>query len=80
MKDLVKKINEGKDCRLFSEVQNEIDNKKGEYHSYDFSGGQKKYKKGFVVLNQDNEFVAITAFNTAKDFADMIGTDEKYYK
>ena len=64
---------------LLAEIQNEI-NKDGEYHTYSYEDGKKKFKKGFVVLNQDNEFVAITAFNTAKDFADMIGTDEKYYK
>ena len=64
---------------LLAEIQKEID-KDGEYHTYSYEDGKKKFKKGFVVLNQDNEFVAITAFNTAKDFANMIGTDEKYYK
>ena len=64
---------------LLAEIQKEID-KDGEYHTYSYEDGKKKFKKGFVVLNQDNEFVAITAFNTAKDFSNMIGTDEKYYK
>ena len=80
MKDLVNKINEGKYCRLFSEVQNEIDNKKGEYHSYDFSDGQKKYKKGFLTFNEHDEFFGIVAFNSAKEFAEMMNADEDAYK
>ena len=79
MKDLVKKINEGKYCHLFSEIQNEVD-KKGEYHSYDFSDGQKKYKKGFLTFNEQDEFFGIVAFNNAKEFAEMMGADEDAYK
>lgn len=64
---------------LLVEIQNEVD-KDGEYHTYSFEDGKKKFKKGFILLNQNNEFVAITAFNTAEDFANMLGADSKYYE
>ena len=80
MKDIISKINEGNNiCKLFSEVQHEIDTK-GEYHSYDFSEGQKKYKKGFLKFNEHDEFFAIIAFNSYKEFAEMMNTDEDAYK
>ena len=34
---------------LFSEIQNEICDE-GEYHTFDFNEGQKKYKKGFLFF------------------------------
>ena len=64
---------------LLVEIQNEVD-KNGEYHTYSFEDGKKKFKKGFILLNQNNEFVSITAFNTAEDFANMLGADSKYYE
>ena len=64
---------------LLVEIQNEVD-KDGEYHTYSFEDGKKKFKKGFILLNQNNEFVSITAFNTAEDFANMLGADTKYYE
>ena len=79
MKDIINKINEGKYCRLFSEIQNEID-KKGEYHTYSIEDGQKKFKKGFLTFNKDGEFFTITAFNSAKEFAEMLNTDEDAYE
>ena len=45
MKDIVNKINEGKYCPFFSEIQNEK-SKNGEYHTYDYKDGVKKYEKG----------------------------------
>ena len=63
---------------LFIEVQNEID-KNGEYHSYIFEDGQKKFKKGFLTFNKDNGFFTITAFNSAKDFAEMMDAYEDEY-
>lgn len=80
MKDLVSKINEGKYCRLFSEIHNKVDNKKGEYHSYDFSDGQKKYKKGFLIFNVQGGFFGIVGFNSVKEFAEMMNDDEDEYK
>jgi len=79
MKNIVNKINEGKYCRLFSEVQNDV-TKMGEYHTFDISDGQKKFKKGFLTFNEDGNFFTITAFNNSKDFAKMIGADEDTYK
>lgn len=64
---------------LLVEIQNEID-KDGEYHTYSFEDGKKKFKKGFLTFNEDGEFVSIIAFNTAEDFANMIGDDEDKYK
>ena len=79
MKDIISKINEGKDCSLFSEVQNDT-TKNGEYHTYNIGDGQKKFKKGFLTFNKDGEFFTITAFNSAKEFAEMLGADEDAYK
>ena len=79
MKDLKNKINEGKYCRLFSEVQNES-NTNAEYHTFNISDGQKKFKKGFLTFNEDGDFFTITAFNNSKDLADLIGADEDTYK
>ena len=78
MKDIISKINESKICGLFSEVQNEID-KKGEYHTYSIEDGKKKFKKGFLTFNEDGEFFTVTAFNSVKEFAEMLGTDEDVY-
>ena len=78
MKDIISKINESKICGLFSEVQNEID-KKGEYHTYSIEDGKKKFKKGFLTFNEDGEFFTVTAFNSVKEFAEMLGTDEDGY-
>ena len=64
---------------LLVEIQNEVD-KDGEYHTYSFKDGKKKFKKGFLTFNEDGEFVSIIAFNTAEDFADMLGADEDAYK
>lgn len=79
MKDIITKINESKDCNLFTEVQNEI-NKKGEYHTYTIEDGQKKFKKGFLTFNKDGDFFTVTAFNSVKEFAEMLGADEDAYK
>ena len=79
MKDIVNKINEGKYCRLFSEVQNEV-GKNAEYHTFNIIDGQKKFKKGFLTFNEDGDFFTITAFNNPKDLAELIGADEDTYK
>lgn len=78
MKNIINKINEGKYCRLFSEIQTET-GKNGEYHTFNIKDGQKKFKKGFLTFNEDGEFFTITAFNNAKDFAEMLGSDEDAY-
>jgi hypothetical protein len=79
MKNIVSKINEGKYCHLFSEVQNDI-TKMGEYHTYDYTDGEKKYKRGFLYFNDDQGFFGIEAFNSADEFADMLGVEVKEYK
>jgi len=79
MKNIINKINEGKYCRLFSEVQND-QTKVGEYHTYSYIDGEKKYKKGFLYFNQDQEFFGIESFNNADEFADMLGVEVKEYK
>ncbi len=78
MKDIIKKINEGKYCSFFSEMQNEK-SKNGEYHTYDYQDGVKKYKKGFFYLNEDDEFMGFIAFNNIKEYADENGLNPKYY-
>ena len=77
MKDIIHTINEGKYRSLFSEVQNEV-GKGGEYHTYEISNGKKKFKKGFLAFNKDNDFFTVTAFNTAKEFSDALGFENTY--
>lgn len=79
MKDIKSKINEGKYCRLFSEVQNDT-TKNGEYHTYDYTDGIKKYQRGFIYFNEDQSFFGIEAFNSAEEFADMLGVEVNDYK
>jgi len=79
MKDIITKINESKDCNLFTEVQNEVD-KNGEYHSFAYSDGQKKFKKGFLTFNENDGFFGIVAFNSVKEFAEMMNANEDAYK
>ena len=67
MKDIKTLINEGKYCRLFSEVQNEV-GKDGEYHTYSFQDGQKKFKKGFIYINSSDDFFGIQALNSSKEY------------
>lgn len=79
MKNITNKINEGKYCRLFSEVQNEV-GKDGEYHTFAYSDGEKKFKKGFIYVNTDNEFFGIQGLNSAKEYEDFVGVEEGTYK
>lgn len=78
MKDIINKINEGKYCRLFSEVQNEV-GKDGEYHTYSFQDGQKKFKKGFIYVNASDDFFGIQALNSAKEYENFVGVEEGSY-
>jgi hypothetical protein len=78
MKDIINKINEGKYCRLFSEVQNEV-GKDGEYHTYSFQDGQKKFKKGFIYVNASDDFFGIQALNSAKEYEEFVGVEEGSY-
>ena len=63
---------------LLSEVQGDT-TKNGEYHTYSYADGQKKFKMGFLYYNKYDEFVGIQAFNNATDFADMLGVDVGAY-
>ena len=78
MKDLVNKINEGKLGNLFSEVQNET-GKGGEYHTYSFQDGQKKFKKGFIYINSSDDFFGVQALNSAKEYEEFTGVEEGSY-
>ena len=64
---------------LLSEVQNTID-KKGEYHTYDYSNGTKKFKMGFIYFSKDQEFLGIQAFDDVEDFEDLLGVEEGTYE
>ena len=79
MKSLKDKLFESKVNDLLSEIQNE-EGDKAEYHTFSFKNAQKKFKKGFLTFNEDGEFITLTCFNTSKDFADLIGSDEDTYK
>ena len=78
MKDLVNKINESKLGNLFSEVQNEI-GKGGEYHTYSFQDGQKKFKKGFIYINSSDDFFGVQALNSAKEYEEFVNVEEGSY-
>ena len=78
MKDLVNKINESKLGNLFSEVQNEI-GKGGEYHTYSFQDGQKKFKKGFIYINSSDDFFGVQALNSAKEYEEFVNVEEGLY-
>lgn len=78
MKDLVNKINESKLGNLFSEVQNET-GKGGEYHTYSFQDGQKKFKKGFIYINSSDDFFGVQALNSAKEYEEFVGVEEGLY-
>ena len=79
MKTLKTILTEGKCTPLFSEVQNEIE-KNAEYHSFTYYDGKKIFNKGFLTFNEEGEFFGIVAFNTSKEFAEMMNADEDTYK
>ena len=64
---------------LWTEVQNQSE-KEGEYHTYSYEDGEKKFKKGFIYINTDDEFAGIQAMNSAKEYEDFLGVDEGQYK
>jgi len=68
-----------KHSELWSETQNEIE-PDAAYRTYNYSDGLKKYKKGFITFNQDNEFATITAFNDVKDLIDLLGANKEDYE
>jgi hypothetical protein len=78
MKDIKTLINESKDNNLFSEVQNAVE-KGGEYHTYSFQDGQKKFKKGFIYINSSDDFFGIQALNSSKEYEDFVGVEEGLY-
>ena len=78
MKNIVNKINEGKYCSFFSEVQTEK-SKNGEYHTYDYQDGIKKYRKGFFYLSKDEEYMGFQAFNNINEYCEENGLESKNY-
>jgi len=78
MKDIKTLINENKNNNLFSEVQNEV-GKGGEYHTYNFQDGQKKFKKGFIYVNASDDFFGVQGLNNAKEYEEFVGVEEGLY-
>lgn len=76
MKNLKEKINESKSNEFVSQVQNEI-GKEGGYQTFDFMNGKNKYKKGFVCLNEDNEFVSFMAYNKINEYCEFLNIEEE---
>jgi len=64
---------------LYNEIQNEI-NKDGEYHTYNFEDGQKKFKKGFIYINSSDDFFGIQAFNKSSEFENLLGVEAGEYE
>jgi len=64
---------------LWNECQNEVTHA-GEYHTYEYSEGQKKFRMGFIIFNQQAEFVSVIGFDDSVEFADMMGSPEDTYE
>ena len=64
---------------LWNECQNEV-TQTGEYHTYEYSEGQKKFKKGFIIFNKSGEFVSVIGFNNSHEFAEMMGSPTDSYE
>ena len=52
---------------LWNECQNEVTHA-GEYHTYEYSEGQKKFRMGFIIFNQQAEFVSVIGFDNSVEF------------
>jgi len=63
---------------LFSEIQNEICDE-GEYHTFDFNEGQKKYKKGFLFFCPGDDFFGIEGYNDINKYIEERSMDEDEY-
>ena len=78
MKNLVDLIKEDKN--MFNLVQNET-SREGTYaySTFDYSDckDNKGIKAGWVVINDDQEFVSITAAEDYRDFDDYLGLKEE---
>ena len=75
MKNLVDLIKEDKN--MFNLVQNET-SREGTYaySTFDYSAG-RDMKAGWVVINDDQEFVSITAAEDYRDLDDQLGIKEE---
>ena len=75
MKNLVDIIKEEKN--MFNLVQNET-SREGTYaySTFDYSAG-RDMKAGWVVINDDQEFISITAAEDYRDLDDQLGIKEE---
>ena len=78
MKDLSTKILENKDKFIISEVQCDYDDNAA-YQSFGISKDAQKYRLCFLTYDQNSDGIIVTVLNTAKDLADLLGTDEVDY-
>lgn len=76
MRNLKEKINESVSNEFVSQVQNEI-GKEGGYQTFNISNGKKKYKKGFICFNEDNEFVSFMAYNSIEEYREFMNLNEE---
>ena len=79
MKNIVNKILESRTSGLISECQNVIE-KTGEYHTYSWDDGEKKFKKGFLLSNINDSFMCVMGYNNIDEFEnDVMGCEPGTY-
>ena len=67
-----------KDNNLISEIQNEIYDE-GEFHTYEFTSGMNKFKKGFLYYSPDTSAIGIQAYNDIEKFEEALGAEPGSY-
>ena len=75
MKDIISKINEGAKESVI-EVDNMVD-KTGEYHTFDYNHMTKKFKYGFIETLEDYNSFAICGMNSSKEYGELLQLKEE---
>ncbi len=80
MKDLTNYLSEdiiNESRGIVRMVQSEYGKTSG-YETYDYNEARHKYKKGFLLIN-DEDFFSITVFNSAEEYAEQMNVDPDSY-
>lgn len=64
---------------MYDEIQADANNG-AVSHTLDISNAKKKYKYGFIDINMDGDYIGLLAFNSAKDFEELVGAEEGYFE
>jgi len=82
MKDLTKYLAEGivsESQSVVAKAQYDYSMKSGAYETYSYSQARRKYKKGFLLIDENEDFYSVTVFNSAKEYAEQMGMDSDAY-